>query len=161
MIEYLYSTYSYLLLATAVYPRLQLFTLWIQPFLWESLVPFSGEWASVVVLFFYFLRPKEVSSLLFSVSYPVHIRFIGKSYWSYPRMSQNMTAAFPTHLPRLRCLLFSGRLWCLHTHALASTPAAHQCLSCVLYAGTGVNVFRLSTPLLRKPLAPFSPAETV
>lgn len=37
----------------------------MEPFLYESLVPFSGEREEMTVLFFYLLGPKVVSSLIF------------------------------------------------------------------------------------------------
>lgn len=132
MIEYLYSTYSYLLLATAIYPRLLLFMLWIQPFLWESLIPFSGEWASVLVLFFYFLRPKEVSSFFL-----YHTLYIFGSLANPTGPTQNVSKhdscfPHPPSSPALPPLLWEAVMSpysraCFHS---CCSPASELCSLC-------------------------------
>lgn len=96
---------TYLLLATAVYPRLRVPRCRFSHFS-ENPWFLYGEWASAVALFFHFFRPKEVSSLIFlshTRTYSVHQHIL---LVLPPEYLQNMTASFPTRLLSLSCLPF-------------------------------------------------------
>lgn len=129
----IYSPSSYLLLATAVYPRLRCSRCRFSHFS-ENPWFLYGEWASTLALFFHFLRPKEVSSLIF-LSHTVHIQFISTSCWSYLQnisktwllLSPPAFLAWAAFLSSWAALMSPYLCACFH---FCCSP---QCLSCILY----------------------------